>query len=1041
MKKNQKKILSRYTITADQVAANVVISKGVGFVPVYQMEHATIDKATTALLNSVRKKLLKTTEVSADEIFDVNIVKNLKARFAKKASKMIDDMLPGTNPQMKQFLIGSLLHEMLGLGRIELLLNDPNLEEIVVNSSKEPIWVYHKDHGWLKTNIYVGTEEQVENYASIIARRVGRQISTLKPLLDAHLITQERANATLFPVSSHGNTMTIRKSASKAWTITDFIANKTMTSEIAAFFWLCMQYELNAIVAGGTASGKTALLNTLMPFIQPYHRIISIEDSVSGDSEILVKKDGKIEKRKMGELIDGCLEEDCSKSWDGAEICREADFEVLSLDSENNTVFAKPQSLIRHKTGKDLYEVRTASGRKIEVTEDHSLFSMNNGGELTEVRPKDLSDGKRIATVRKMPEGEGISEINLLEHLDKFKSYFVKGKAVKRELKKNKALLKKKVGREKANRWIRKGFVRTEVLEELKEEFKLSGEDLEGMRLLTKRATRYKRSSFPMKFELTPAFLEFLGLWIGDGSYDNYNQNRVILTTKNEEISDTVRRLANEFGIRISLMNDGCSHSLNSRILYKLMKGLGFDCHSATKTIPDFIFNLSNEQLSHFLKGVFSADGCVKPHEISYCSQSKKLLNDLQTLLLRFGIISNIFSYERKDKCKEMSISGFADKIVFHKKIGFIQFEKGEALESAIKKRKKLYSKNDVIPFRKALFEEFGLPGVYLRNKVNVGREYLQSYGLDAKFMKLYWDKVVSVRKVKEGGCVYDISVPQYEKFICNNIILHNTRELFLPDFLHWVPLVTREPNPEGKGEVSMLDLMINSLRMRPDRIVVGEIRKGRQAEVLFEAMHTGHSVYSTLHADTADQAMRRLTHPPIEVPPIMLESLHLLSVQYRDRRLGFRRIYQLAEVIPSGESEKEVSIKPNVLYRCKAGGKIVSHNECVRTFDVLGMHTGMSERELIEELSKRMEILEWMTENNINTVNTVGKVVAEFYRDENDVVNLVEKDQSPKKLLDEYYQEISGARESAKKKPLKEKKKSKKKENKKGKKTSEVNE
>mgnify|MGYP002761696401 CR=1 FL=1 len=63
-----------------------------------------------------------------------------------------------------------------------------------------------------------------------------------------------------------------------------------------------------------------------------------------------------------------------------------------------------------------------------------------------------------------------------------------------------------------------------------------------------------------------------------------------------------------------------------------------------------------------------------------------------------------------------------------------------------------------------------------------------------------------------------------------------------------------------------MLDLLVNSLRMRPDRILVGEVRKKRQAEILFEAMHTGHSVYSTLHADTAQQTIQRLLNPPIDV-------------------------------------------------------------------------------------------------------------------------------------------------------------------------------
>lgn len=105
---------------------------------------------------------------------------------------------------------------------------------------------------------------------------------------------------------------------------------------------------------------------------------------------------------------------------------------------------------------------------------------------------------------------------------------------------------------------------------------------------------------------------------------------------------------------------------------------------------------------------------------------------------------------------------------------------------------------------------------------------------------------------------------------------IEDTREIELPSFLHWVPLTTREPNFEGKGEVSMLDLLVNSLRMRPDRIIVGEIRRAREAEVLFEAMHTGHSVYATLHADTAAQTYRRLVNPPISVPEPLLEALDL---------------------------------------------------------------------------------------------------------------------------------------------------------------------
>ncbi|MCX6804298.1 MAG: CpaF/VirB11 family protein, partial [Candidatus Diapherotrites archaeon] len=115
---------------------------------------------------------------------------------------------------------------------------------------------------------------------------------------------------------------------------------------------------------------------------------------------------------------------------------------------------------------------------------------------------------------------------------------------------------------------------------------------------------------------------------------------------------------------------------------------------------------------------------------------------------------------------------------------------------------------------------------------------------------------------------------------------IEDTRELRPPEFLHYVPMTTREPNAEGKGGIGMLDLLVNSLRMRPDRIIVGEIRRRKEAEVMFEAMHTGHSVYSTLHANTSDETIRRLTNPPINIPQSMLDAVHLNVVMFRNRKL-----------------------------------------------------------------------------------------------------------------------------------------------------------
>ncbi len=491
--------LKTYYVVVGKFRMGINIVDVSGYTGEYRISMPRISPATLALLDTIGDDLLRESKIGSEEIFDPVKIKFLIKEFSDRAEQIIQKRLPNLKAGARGFLVAHLINEMLGLGPIEILIADDDLEEIVINSSKEPVWVYHREFGWLKTNVYVPLEQQIHNYASIIARRVGRQITTLTPLLDAQMITGDRANATLFPVSTKGNTLSIRKFARKPWTVTDFIQNGTTTPHLAAFLWMAIQYELNMIIAGGTSSGKTALLNVLMPFIQPNHRIISIED----------------------------------------------------------------------------------------------------------------------------------------------------------------------------------------------------------------------------------------------------------------------------------------------------------------------------------------------------------------------------------------------------------------------------------------------------------------------------------------------------------------TRELQLPDFMHWVPLTTRLPNPEGKGGISMLDLMINSLRMRPDRIVVGEIRRGEQAEVLFEAMHTGHSVYATLHADTAEQVMRRMTNPPISIPDVLLETLHMIVVQHRDRRRGIRRIFEVAELV-----HKKDVLTPNILFRSKPSGDILAVNESRRVLDALRLSTGMSPKEMTHEIREKIKVLNWLLKNKINMVNDVGKIISEYYANKEIVMKAVSRGARPGSVL-----------------------------------------
>jgi flagellar protein FlaI len=214
-------------------------------------------------------------------------------------------------------------------------------------------------------------------------------------------------------------------------------------------------------------------------------------------------------------------------------------------------------------------------------------------------------------------------------------------------------------------------------------------------------------------------------------------------------------------------------------------------------------------------------------------------------------------------------------------------------------------------------------------------------------------------------------------------ISIEDTRELNLPKYLHWVPLCTRLPNPEGRGEVTMQDLLVNSLRMRPDRIVVGEVRRQREAETLFEAIHTGHSCYATFHANNVDETIRRLTNEPIAVPKIMLPAISMIIVQFRNRRTNTRRTFQIAEILPNSETNLLMQ------YDGKADS-LKAVNKSKSLMSTLQLYTGYTPKEIMKMLKQKEEILKWMIKQQVKSVDSVGRVVAEYYTDPDNLMKFV---------------------------------------------------
>jgi flagellar protein FlaI len=177
---------------------------------------------------------------------------------------------------------------------------------------------------------------------------------------------------------------------------------------------------------------------------------------------------------------------------------------------------------------------------------------------------------------------------------------------------------------------------------------------------------------------------------------------------------------------------------------------------------------------------------------------------------------------------------------------------------------------------------------------------------------------------------------------------------------------------------------------MRPDRIIVGEIRRAEEAEVLFEAMHTGHSVYATMHAETVFETFKRLVSPPIELPEVVLESLHFVLAMYRDRRSGIRRVFEIGELIPS---DRGSDVRVNIVYRWHSSkDTIEAENPSIRLLDTLRTYTRMDDAEIKNEIKDRAKVLHYLAGKKINDVDEISRYIIQYYESKEELMKKVSK-------------------------------------------------
>lgn len=212
-------------------------------------------------------------------------------------------------------------------------------------------------------------------------------------------------------------------------------------------------------------------------------------------------------------------------------------------------------------------------------------------------------------------------------------------------------------------------------------------------------------------------------------------------------------------------------------------------------------------------------------------------------------------------------------------------------------------------------------------------------------------------------------------------VSIEDTREITL-QHENWLAAVTRDSNTGSAADkISMFDLLKAALRQRPDYLLVGEVR-GAEGLTLFQAMSTGHTCFSTMHAGTVENAVYRLENPPIGVPRVMLTSLDFLVTQGQvdvNGRPG-RRMVSMTEI--NGLDPQSRNVRINELYRWDAAGDAHQSVGTSTVFDRARQKAGWTRSRLDEEFTARRRVLQKLLDRNERHYSHVARAVRRFYND-----------------------------------------------------------
>jgi pilus assembly protein CpaF len=251
--------------------------------PTGKAPEATVAAYTDPKLETPEYKRARAALLEA--VFDHPIFRKLETLKEEERRGAINDManeiianitIPLTGAQL-DLMRQSLADEVLGFGPLEVLLSDPDISDIMVNTANS---IYIEKKGkLLATDVKFISERHLLNVIQKIVSRVGRRVDESSPMVDARMPDGSRFNAIIPPLALDGSLVSIRKFKKNKMPLSQYVEMGSLSSEMAHFLEICGNIRLNILVSGGTGSGKTTLLNALSGHIALDERVITIEDA------------------------------------------------------------------------------------------------------------------------------------------------------------------------------------------------------------------------------------------------------------------------------------------------------------------------------------------------------------------------------------------------------------------------------------------------------------------------------------------------------------------------------------------------------------------------------------------------------------------------------------------------------------------------------------------------------------------------------------------------------------------------------------------